>query len=952
MHLSFFYRLILFVCTAVLVLGVAFSAFILPETALGAPLPGLTKSTTPTLEPESFTCWTIAPPALNMDQCAGMVANFLLSLTSSVLYFAGMLFNVVLTYTVIQMGANVNGIPGVIAAWQVLRDVGNLIFIFALILIGIGTILQVGSYHWRSLLKSVIIGALLINFSITIAKVVIDISNLAATEIYNAISQNQLCTSDQILSADPAVRERCQNTGLASQFVTEMKMSSVYSIQVFKSGGTDEEMSRMWRVILIGFLGSIFILTTAFIFFAAAILFIIRYVTLIFLIIFSPIAFAGMALPQLGGAARDWWRRLFSQAFFAPAYLLMCWITLKLLETDVIQGIGEGATFAEALMGSTDSFAVIANFVIITTFMVASLIIASKMGAKGASGIQNWASNKVQGGLRSMRDGTLGFAGRNTIGRAGSVLSKRYEKSAAERELRAQELEKRGGRWNKFRAKVMRVDNKIGDRTVSGSLKKLSEKKFRGADSYAQRKKENNDRSDAIVGAARGAVHGRAIDHINSKDFQDRLRTGTLTAGDNEHVSALRRMSNAEVEKRIADGDLNGDALKAAAAHMSPQQVDHLLKSKISEADKDTLRTKYDQPVASAHNLQRARSEHGATTTKLDAARAERAAMDTTGSTATAEDRAAADKRVIEAKDAFKASEAALAEATDKMSTGNKNTGAEEMATLIASGALPENDQLTLAASMTPEQWKALMKKDLAPAIQEKFMKARFGAAISAITKPRESEEFKAAAAQVQNINEDDAKRMHASGAFTREQLAAIGSEWSESKWDAIVKDEGVSLSLKKFISENGRHRDLLAALHSGKEAPERAAEVAAAMQNMKPGTKFGEISNNDIKDIFTIGGGPNKTIAEAIRYEQLAAIDKKGRLPDDTPLRVNMRKLIEKVGDSKTKTYFNTTVGRDQWPKEEDPEEVKEKKAEEEAKKKGAEKSAGPLPGSAEDML
>ena len=59
-----------------------------------------------------------------------------------------------------------------------------------------------------------------------------------------------------------------------------------------------------------------------FVFLSAIALLIGRFVSLIFILITSPIGIAGTAIPGIAKYAKEWWSILFAQAFFAPVYFL------------------------------------------------------------------------------------------------------------------------------------------------------------------------------------------------------------------------------------------------------------------------------------------------------------------------------------------------------------------------------------------------------------------------------------------------------------------------------------------------------------------------------------------------------------------------------------------------------------------------------------------------------
>jgi hypothetical protein len=93
--------------------------------------------------------------------------------------------------TVIEMGTLLG--PGselgknVQALWKTVRDIINILFIFGFIYIGIKTILDSQKSETRRTLGMLIVAALIINFSLYITEVVIDFSNIAATQVYQQI---------------------------------------------------------------------------------------------------------------------------------------------------------------------------------------------------------------------------------------------------------------------------------------------------------------------------------------------------------------------------------------------------------------------------------------------------------------------------------------------------------------------------------------------------------------------------------------------------------------------------------------------------------------------------------------------------------------------------------------------------------------------------------------------
>ena len=127
----------------------------------------------------------------------------------------------------------------------------------------------------------------------------------------------------------------------------------------------------------------------AFVFMAGGIMLIIRYIVLIIYMILSPVMFLGWVFPGMASVSHDYWKKFMSRAFFAPAYLLMLYFANQVLVS--MQGANGmntgsyGAVFSGQTSTVGNNFgAVIPFFFMTAAFLVASLVVAQKMGAHGA----------------------------------------------------------------------------------------------------------------------------------------------------------------------------------------------------------------------------------------------------------------------------------------------------------------------------------------------------------------------------------------------------------------------------------------------------------------------------------------------------------------------------------------------------------------------------------------
>lgn len=359
---------------------------------------------------------------MNADALGAWFADVLLSIAGFFTAIGGVFMSVAMDETVLNMGQNIQKLPAINVAWGVLRDLANMTFIFILLAIGIGTILQIGGYGAKQLLAQVIIVAVLINFSLFFTKLIVDISNRFSIEFYKGM-QIAGCNG----GVNKGITGPCADAGISNRFMDSLRLPTLADVNGKAIGQAKETTQNalvgkgveisFWNLILAGFLGSIFMLIAGFIFFAAGILLAIRYVVLILLMVLSPLAFIMSALPYTKQYSKLWWSKLFDNVIFAPAYLLLTWISLTVIEQMANES---GGSFAVALIAKdVNAFTVFFNYAIVTVFMVASLIVAKNLGATGAGGLIKTGQSLRKWGQGKLGDYTLGLGGwigRNTVG--------------------------------------------------------------------------------------------------------------------------------------------------------------------------------------------------------------------------------------------------------------------------------------------------------------------------------------------------------------------------------------------------------------------------------------------------------------------------------------------------------------------------------------------------------
>lgn len=489
-------------------------------------------------------------------------AILFLSLASAILAIVGVVFNWVVLRTVFQFGEYFGTSDGMLVAWGVMRDISNIGLLFGFIFMGVLLILNVdggghghgGGISARKAIPRLIIFAVLINFSLFTSQAVIDVANAFASTFSNlAGTECNVATTGSDLTV-AQTDEACANVGISGKIIAAAGITSIFDLGSELTSNTGSGASIPYAITLICL--TIFVLVTAIVLLAGAILLCIRVVVLSLLMVTSPIGFAGMVIPGLSGIASKWWHTLMSQAFFAPVFLLLIFISIKLTEGLM----GENTSLAAAVTGnagntSAGNLQVVMVFFIVTGFMIGSLVAASKMGAMGASFATGFAQKAV----------TYPFAvtGRSTIG-AGSAGAMRAYEAAMGRARNSQ---------NRFvRLTAKSPLGNIADDTVMGTLDKGKNMKFFGGRSFEEERKHREERGSHLAHEADKA-------QLNS-DLKN-----SIAAGDTDKVQAtLQQMGVQDIRDTLKD--IKEDGLHVVAENLSPEKFSELMKDKELPADK------------------------------------------------------------------------------------------------------------------------------------------------------------------------------------------------------------------------------------------------------------------------------------------------------------------------------------------------------------------------------
>ncbi|MDP2669120.1 MAG: hypothetical protein Q8P07_04780 [bacterium] len=326
----------------------------------------------------------VLAPAIYIFGAVGIVLQVLAALFVEIL---GKVYDLV-----IQKNLNFSDSMGVIiVGWKLSRDITNMFFILILLFIAITTMLRVSGYETKVLLRKLIVMALLINFSLAAGLMIIDGTNVLGNEFYTRMTGgNGASLSLPLLK------------GASLQLLFEMgRNASLGGISsLFNIDAAIGFAKIAWGV-------TILLFVFAFIMFFAAILLLIRFAVLAFLLVIMPLAFLGYILPKTESWWDKWWSSFLSHAFFFPAHMFM--VMFAILFTNQFTSQFTSATASNLL--DPQNPALFLGFLIALVMLVGSLIIARQMAVFGSGTVVGWAKmggKYIQASATSRTIGRLG----------------------------------------------------------------------------------------------------------------------------------------------------------------------------------------------------------------------------------------------------------------------------------------------------------------------------------------------------------------------------------------------------------------------------------------------------------------------------------------------------------------------------------------------------------------
>jgi len=318
------------------------------------------------------------------------------SILSFILSGAGYIFAVFawLLQFLIQETGNLIQSEFVRLGFRITLGVTNLGFVLAIIVIAFATILRLEKYEMKQLLLKLIVAAVAVNFSLAIAGVILDFTNVFSYYFIEVIAP-QNAPGGYAAFGDEIAR------GIQIQKLTEVKAEGLIPVAgdifEFSDAAVSFAISLLFAIL--------FTILSAIVMGGVALMLLYRYIAITVLLVLMPLAWLFWVIPNFSNLARQWWTTFLRWAFFLPGvtfFLMLAILSMRGVDTVITDSYTKNPTQAASALethfaqnnGATGFLQIIVKL----GLLAGALIAGNAMGIKGSSGAlgvaksaKNWA---------------------------------------------------------------------------------------------------------------------------------------------------------------------------------------------------------------------------------------------------------------------------------------------------------------------------------------------------------------------------------------------------------------------------------------------------------------------------------------------------------------------------------------------------------------------------------
>jgi hypothetical protein len=412
--------------------------------------------------------------------------------------------------------------PAVVKGWVVVRDIGNMVFIVALLIIAIATILKIETYQWKKALPKLIIMAVLINFSKTICGLFIDFSQVVMMTFINAFKTG----GTGILASFVGIGE-----GLTAKTGAEAVLDTVFNY--------DKVIASLGLAIIKALIAGVVICVMFIVLLA-------RMAMLWILIVLSPLAFALASFPQGQKYASQWWQKFGNYVIVGPLLAFFLWLSFatisgqnaasQIISPGELAKIDNPPEIGSSEAGGWES---VLSFAIGIAMLIGGLMLTQQLGVAGGA-----LAGKAVGGIQKAGVGAVSWGERKMY--AGEVPGLKFMKGIGLNPMRAIK-----GIQDRF-AEKKREDEQKGESTAGSLVKKGGWKALLGATGAS-----HDFANDYFQGFAYGRGFKRLIKGTESKLNKASEEYGAANEVAKKAASrAKNMMTNPEKQQQINEFEL------------------------------------------------------------------------------------------------------------------------------------------------------------------------------------------------------------------------------------------------------------------------------------------------------------------------------------------------------------------------------------------------------------
>lgn len=376
----------------------------------------------------------VASPIIGDGACS--VKNLIgyggtLCLISIVLHTIGGLFGflIMLAMIILEYALYLNSkillLPAVQLGWTFVRDMANMGFVLGIIVIAFATILRSQTYGVKQLIVKLIVAAVAVNLSLSLAGVFLDLANIPTQFFIDKISG---------AAGGPGEFSTVLASAFQIQNINQIN-ESIGAEKLHFGGAALVALSS----ILFSLIFSFVILVTLI---AMVVMFLARFAAIAIFIIVMPMAILFWVFPTVRGMWGQWSQAFIKWTFFAPVSLFFLYLaiyTVKAQGAYITQAAnvlkasplgGAAALNSNITIATNDPILLVANMVMMTLLSLGGLFAANKLSIYGASYAYGFATS---GATRILRAGTVTPAaalGRMAMTHGGGVDAEGKAKSS------------------------------------------------------------------------------------------------------------------------------------------------------------------------------------------------------------------------------------------------------------------------------------------------------------------------------------------------------------------------------------------------------------------------------------------------------------------------------------------------------------------------------------------